>query len=60
MAWTADFNPLYRVISPLRHALIQGDARWAMDLGLLGVNLLGIFCAIRWLNQERRHLPFLI
>jgi len=60
MAWTADLNPLYRVISPLRHALIQGDTRWAMDLGLLGINLLGIFCAIHWLNRERRHLPFLI
>ena len=60
MAWTADFNPLYRVISPIRHALIEGDARWAMDFGLLGVNLLGIVCAIHWLNRERRHLPFLI
>ncbi|MBW0180948.1 MAG: ABC transporter permease [Vulcanococcus sp.] len=60
LAWTADFNPLYRVLSPLRHVLIQGYPLIAQDALMLVVNLLGLWFAIRMINCERRHLPFLI
>ena len=60
LSWTADFNPLYRVLSPLRHSLIEGGHLVWQDSGLLVVNLLGIVAATWFLNKERRHLPFLI
>ena len=60
LAWTADLNPLYRILSPLRHVLIQGYPLMAQDAFMLLVNLLGVWFAIRMLNSERRYLPFLI
>lgn len=60
MAWTADINPLYRVLSPLRHALIQGDFKLGQSLVLLIVNLLGIWISINLLNRMRQHLPFFV
>jgi lipopolysaccharide transport system permease protein len=60
LSWTADLNPLYRALSPLRHSLIQGHLLGWQDAVLLGANLLGIVAAIWLLNRERRHLPFLI
>jgi len=60
LAWTADINPLYRVLSPLRHVLIQGYPLLAQDAFLLLVNVLGLWFAIRMINRERRDLPFLI
>lgn len=60
LSWTADFNPLYRVISPLRHALIHGSLSGWSDFALLAANLLGIAVAVLMINRERRWLPFLI
>ncbi len=60
MGWTANVNPLYRVLSPVRHTLMSGEVQWGAGLFLLGVNILGIFLAFRLLNRERPNLPFLI
>ena len=60
MAWTANFNPLYRVLSPLRHSLMAGELQWSICLLLLAINGTGIFVALRWLNRERPNIPFLI
>jgi lipopolysaccharide transport system permease protein len=60
MAWTADINPLYRVLSPLRHALIQGDLKLGQSLILFIINLFGIWLAVSMLNRRRRLLPFLV
>ena len=60
MAWTADFNPLYRILSPLRHTLMVGELQWVVGLVLLAVNLVGIWVALKLLNRERPFLPFLI
>lgn len=59
-AWTADFNPFYRFLSPLRHALINGELKVEHDLSLLAVNLVGIWIALMLLERQRRHLPFLV
>ena len=45
MAWTANFNPLYRVLSPLRHSLMVGELQWSICLLLLSINIAGIFVA---------------
>ena len=60
LAWTANVNPLYRILSPVRHSLMSGQVQWPADLLLLGLNVLGIWFAIRLLNRERPVLPFLI
>ena len=60
MAWTANLNPLYRILSPVRHSLMAGEIQWSAGLLLLGLNLLGLWVALHWLNRERPHLPFLI
>ena len=60
MAWTANFNPLYRVLSSVRHSLMAGEVQWSAGLLLLGLNLIALWVALHWLNRERPHLPFLI
>ena len=60
MAWTANLNPFYRVLGLLRHSLIVGEVQWFASLMVLGLNLLGMWVALYWLNRERPHLPFLI
>ena len=60
MAWTANLNPIYQVLSPVRHSLMAGEVQWSAGLLLLGLNLIGLWVALHWLNRERPHLPFLI
>lgn len=60
LAWTADFNPLYRILSPLRHTLMLGEVQWGGGLLLLVCNLAGVWVALKLLNRERPKLPFLI
>ncbi len=60
MMWTADFNPFYRVLSPIRDSLMAGELQWWPCLAILLVNALAICFALRLINQERPYLPFLI
>ncbi len=60
MAWTASLNPLYRVLSPVRHSLMAGEVQWSVGLLLLGLNFVGVWVALVRLNHERPHLPFQI
>ena len=60
MQWAADFNPLYRVLSPVRHTLMTGEVVWSQNVLILLINVLGIWFAIRLINRERPNLPFLI
>ena len=60
MSWTANLNPLYRVLSPVRHSLMAGEVQWSLGLLMLVINGFGLCVALRWLNRERPHLPFLI
>ena len=60
MAWTANFNPLYRVLSPVRHSLMAGEVQWTIGISLLLMNVFGLWVSLRWLNRERPNIPFLI
>ena len=60
MAWTASLNPLYRVLSLVRHSLIFGEVQWLVGSLMFVINVLGLFIALRWLNRERYNIPFLI
>ena len=60
MAWTANLNPLYRILSPVRHSLMVGEMQWSLGLFMLCANVIGLWITLRWLNRERPRLPFLI
>lgn len=60
LTWTADFNPIYRLISPLRSSLIDGTLLWNQTLLMVFVNILGLTFSIALLNRERKYLPFLV
>ena len=60
LGWTADFNPIYRVLSNLRQALTTGGFKPIQALPLLLLNILGITVSIWLLNRQRRQLPFLV
>ena len=60
LSWTADFNPLYRVISPLRDGLITGAVLGWQNILMLVVNIVGIAASVWIINRERKYLPFLI
>ena len=60
MQWTANWNPLYRVLSPIRHTLMTGEVIWSQNCLILLANVVGIWLAIRLINRERPNLPFLI
>jgi lipopolysaccharide transport system permease protein len=60
MAWTADYNVLYRILSPLRHALIQGEFKAGQSFVILAVNVAGIGISLFLLDRQRRYLPFLV
>ena len=60
MAWTANFNPIYRVLSPVRHSLMAGEVQWTIGISLLLMNVFGLWVSLRWLNRERPNIPFLI
>ena len=60
MAWTANLNPIYRVLSPVRNSMILGDFQLNLYLVILFFNIIGIWLSLYWLNRERPHLPFLI
>jgi len=59
-AWAADLNPFYRVLGPIRHALIQGDVNLLQSLGVLSFNLIGVWIGIWFVQRERKNLPFLV
>ena len=60
LAWTADINPVYAVLSSVRHNLTVGSGQWKVGLLLLLFNVFGMWISVWLLNRERKYLPFLI
>ena len=60
LQWSADFNPIYRVLSIFRHSLSSGQVLWQQSFVMLVINGIGLWVALAWLNRERGKLPFLI
>ena len=60
LSWTANFNPIYRILSPVRHTLMSGYIQWSSGFVMFLINVAGFYVAIYWLNRERPNLPFLI
>ena len=59
-AWTADFNPIYWILSPLRQSLQQGVVNLHQSLIVLIFNLLGLLLALWLLARDRKNLPFFV
>jgi lipopolysaccharide transport system permease protein len=60
MAWTAEFNPLYRILSALRQALIEGQINLGQGIIVLLVNVCGVYFSLWLLERQRPYLPFWI
>lgn len=60
LAWTADFNPIYRILSPLRQALQRGEVNLIQFVVVLIFNLVGLFIALWLLARDRKNLPFFV
>ena len=60
LVWTANINPLYKILSQVRNSLMSGTIQWNDNLILLMANCLLIWFALRLLNRESSNLPFLI
>ena len=60
LIWTANINPLYRILSQVRNTLMSGNIEWFNGIILLIVNFILIWLALKLLNRESSNLPFLI
>ena len=60
MSWTANFNPLYCILSQVRNSIIYGEIQLSVVVFIFFLNIVGLWLSLYWLNRERPHLPFLI
>lgn len=60
MAWTAEYNPLYRVLSALRNAVIHGEIHVEQSIIVLIINVFAIYFSLWLLERQRAYLPFWI
>jgi lipopolysaccharide transport system permease protein len=60
MAWTAEYNPLYRVLSALRNAVIHGEIHVGQSIIVLIINVFAIYFSLWLLERQRAYLPFWI
>ena len=60
MGWTAEWNPLYKVLGQFRDALISGEQQILVSITILIVNIAGIYIAIRLLEKSRNFLPLIL
>jgi len=58
--WIADFNPLYRILEPVRRATMDGSVNWGIQLLVLMVNFVVLAIVLRVLNQSRQKILFLL
>lgn len=59
IGWIADLNPLYRILSNLRYALIHGELKIDHAATLLLLNIMGLGISVWALERQRKHLPFI-
>ena len=58
--WIASWNPLYRILEPVRRAAIHGDINLPVQLFCLGLNILILALLMRTLNKNRQRILFLL
>tara|TARA_Y100000589_G_scaffold213392_1_gene201242 strand:+ start:4534 stop:5325 length:792 start_codon:yes stop_codon:yes gene_type:complete len=60
LAWTADLNPLYQMVAPLRDALIYGNTSMGKFILLLIFNIVGTYISLLKLDRIKKTLPYLL
>lgn len=60
ISWTATLNPIFRILSSFRDAIITGDANLTYSSFLLISNCLGVLLSVRLLENKRKSLPFIL
>ena len=60
LGWIVDLNPLYRVLSNLRHAMIEGNFNFVQVIPMLLINVLGLYISLWLLERIWPKLPFMI
>ena len=60
LVWTANLNPLYRILDQVRHSLMANELNIPLAVLLFASNIFCIWLALSLLNRESRNLPFLI
>jgi lipopolysaccharide transport system permease protein len=60
LSWTANLNPLYIILSSLRHSIIRGNCDIPRSLQLLAINIAGIFLSVAILERQKKIIPFLV
>ena len=58
MAWAADLNPLYRILSPVRDSLMSGNIDFLTSIFIFLINMMCVWISLLLLNRERPNLPF--
>ena len=60
LGWITNFNFIYQILDPLRLSLISGYIDYQTSLLILLFNIIGILFAIKFLDTQRKKLPFLL
>jgi lipopolysaccharide transport system permease protein len=60
IGWSADFNPFYRILDSIRHALIHGQLRIGETFLILLINIIGLIIAVQLLERRKSTLPFVV
>ena len=60
LAWSADLNPLFRILDNIRHSLIHGHLRISDSIIIFGLNIIGVLIAVDLLRKRRALLPFIV
>ncbi len=60
MIWIANLNPFFRILSPVRDGILNGQFNLPENIFIFAINILGSWLALRVLNQYRASLPFLV
>ena len=60
MQWTADLNPIYRVLSGLRQSLITGNVTSWQLATMMAINTGGVILSVALLSRQRKKLPFIL
>jgi lipopolysaccharide transport system permease protein len=58
LSWTANINPIYRILSNLRHAMLNGELKFEQAASILLANIAGTVISVWLLERKRTQLPF--
>ena len=58
--WITNYNPIYKILDPLRMSIIEGQIDYRIAILTLFLNLVGLLCSLILLHKQSKKLPFLV